>query len=66
MLDSQLLEILICPVSGGKLVYRQDLSELWCETSALAYPVRDDIPIMLESEARKLDEGEWTNESLPH
>ena len=59
MLDSRLLDILICPVSGGKLVYRKDRSELWCRASALAYPVRDDVPIMLESEARKLDESEW-------
>lgn len=59
MLDSRLLEILVCPVSGGKLEYRKDKSELWCRASALAYPVRDDVPIMLESEARKLGEHEW-------
>ena len=63
MLDSRLLEILICPVSGGKLVYRKDKSELWCRASALAYPVRDDVPIMLESEARELDESEWEVDS---
>ena len=63
MLDSRLLEILICPVSGGKLVYRKDKSELWCRASALAYPVRDDVPIMLESEARELDESEWEKDS---
>lgn len=62
MLDAQLLEILICPVSGGKLVYRKDKSELWCKASALAYPVRDDVPIMRESEARKLDERERERE----
>lgn len=63
MLDSRLLEILICPVSGGKLVYRRDKSELWCRASALAYPVRDDVPIMLESEARTLKESEWEESS---
>lgn len=63
MLDSRLLEILICPVSGGKLVYRKDKSELWCRQSALAYPVRDDVPVMLESEARRLEESEWGEDS---
>lgn len=63
MLDSRLLEILICPVSGGKLEYRKDTSELWCRASALAYPVRDDVPIMLESEARAIDESEWEEDS---
>ena len=63
MLASRLLEILICPVSGGKLVYRKDKSELWCRASALAYPGRDDVPIMLESEARELDESEWEKDS---
>ena len=59
MLDSRLLEILVCPVSGGKLLYRKDTSELWCRESGLAYPVRDDIPIMVEDEARTIPNDEW-------
>ena len=64
MLESRLLEILVCPVSGGKLVYKKDKQELWCRESGLAYPVRDSVPIMLESEARELEEGEWIDESM--
>ncbi len=58
MIDSRLLEILICPVSRGLLVYRRDLNELWCRQSGLAYPVRDGIPVMLENEARALTDEE--------
>ncbi len=59
MTDSRLLEILVCPVSGGGLVHNRRTSELWCKESDLAYPIRDDVPIMLESEARRLDPSEW-------
>lgn len=62
MLESRLLEILVCPVSGGKLFYKKDRQELWCRESGLAYPVRDSVPIMLEAEARKVDEDEWKAE----
>ena len=58
MLDSKLLEILVCPVSKGALVYQRERSELWCRLSGLAYPVRDGIPVMLEEEARSLTEEE--------
>ena len=58
MIDSRLLEILVCPVSRGPLVYRRELSELWCRQSGLAYPVRDGIPVMLEDEARTLTDEE--------
>ena len=54
MLDPKLLEILVCPVTKTSLVYKSDCDELWCRASGLAYPVRDDIPVMLEDEARKL------------
>lgn len=63
MLESRLLEILVCPVSHGTLVYKKDKQELWCRESGLAYPVRDSVPIMLESEARQIDENEWGSES---
>ena len=59
MLESRLLEILVCPVSGGSLVYKEEKEELWCRKSGLAYPVRDQVPIMIESEARELDKSEW-------
>lgn len=54
-MDKKLLEILVCPVSKAPLVYDPDHQELVCETSRLAYPIREGIPVMLESEARHLD-----------
>ena len=57
-MDSKLLEILVCPVSKASLAYRKGRQELWCKVSRLAYPIRDDIPIMLESEARTLTREE--------
>ncbi len=57
-LDSKLLELLVCPVSKASLSYRQDVDELWCRASGLAYPVRDGIPVMLEEEARQLTASE--------
>ena len=54
MLDPKLVEILVCPVTKASLVYKADRNELWCRASGLAYPVRDDIPVMLEDEARQL------------
>lgn len=56
--DSKLLEILVCPVSKASLTYRQERDELWCRASGLAYPIRDGIPVMLESEARELSAEE--------
>lgn len=53
-MDSRLLEILVCPVCKGPLEYRKAQSELVCKACRLAYPVRDDIPVMLEDEARPL------------
>ena len=57
-MDSKLLDILVCPVCKGKLYYDQEASELICRVDRLAYPVRDDIPVMLEEEARKLSGDE--------
>jgi uncharacterized protein YbaR (Trm112 family) len=57
-MDARLLEILVCPICKGPLVYRKGKGELICRADRLAYPIRDDIPIMLEDEARKLDPGE--------
>lgn len=58
MIDKKLLSILVCPVSKGDLEYKADKQELWCRVSGLAYPIRDDIPVMLESEARALTQEE--------
>lgn len=54
MLDEKLLEILVCPVSKAPLEYDREANELVCKASGLAYPIRDGIPVMLESEARQL------------
>jgi uncharacterized protein YbaR (Trm112 family) len=53
-MDSKLLDILVCPLCKGPLVYRKAERELICKPCRLAYPIRDDIPVMLEDEARKL------------
>ncbi len=58
MLDPKLLDILVCPVSKAPLEYDADAQELLCRASGLAYPIRDDIPVMLESEARPLTADE--------
>jgi uncharacterized protein YbaR (Trm112 family) len=58
VLDPQLLEILVCPVSKAPLEYDEEKQELVCRASGLAYPIRDDIPVMLESEARVLTADE--------
>ena len=54
MIDKKLLSILVCPVSKAPLEYDEEKAELVCKASGLAYPVRDGIPVMLESEARQL------------
>lgn len=53
-MDAKLLEILVCPLCKGPLVYRKNEQELVCKPCRLAYPIRDGIPVMLEEEARKL------------
>ncbi|MEM7002424.1 MAG: Trm112 family protein [Pseudomonadota bacterium] len=58
-MDSKLLEILVCPVSKAALTYKKAEQELWCRASRLAYPIRDGIPVMLEAEARQLEEAEY-------
>jgi len=57
-LDPKLLEILVCPLCKGPLLYKKAEGELICKADRLAYPVRDGIPVMLEDEARKLDPSE--------
>jgi uncharacterized protein len=53
-MDSRLLEILACPICKGPLKYQRDAQVLVCRLDRLAYPVRDDVPVMLEEEARQL------------
>jgi uncharacterized protein len=53
-MDAKLLEILVCPVTKGPLVFAKEKGELISIAARLAYPIRDGIPIMLEDEARKL------------
>ncbi|WP_019881657.1 MULTISPECIES: Trm112 family protein [unclassified Methylophilus] len=59
-MNSKLLEILVCPVTKGPLVYDKQKQELVSKNARLAYPVRDGIPVMLEDEARRLDEHEYS------
>lgn len=53
-MDRKLLDILACPVCKGPLVYKKAQAELICKVDRLAYPIKDDIPVMLENEARQL------------
>jgi uncharacterized protein len=53
-MDAKLLEILVCPVTKGPLIYERDRQELVSRSARLAYPIRDGIPVLLEEEARKL------------
>jgi uncharacterized protein len=58
MMDKQLLSILVCPVTRAPLEYDREHQELVCRASGLAYPIREGIPVMLESEARPLSADE--------
>ena len=53
-MDKSLLEILACPVCKGKLYFAKETAELICKIDGLAYPIKDDIPVMLEPEARRM------------
>jgi uncharacterized protein YbaR (Trm112 family) len=53
-MDSKLLDILACPVCKGPLLYKKVEAELICKPCRLAYPIKEDIPVMLEDEARKI------------
>ena len=53
----RLLEVLICPVTGGPLVFDREACELISKKAKLAFPIRDGLPILLESEARDLEAG---------
>ena len=53
--DPRLLEVLVCPVTRGRLTWNRDTNELISKGAKLAYPIRDGVPIMLPEEARQID-----------
>ena len=57
-MDPKLLEILVCPVTKGPLVYDKEKQELLSKSARLAYPIKDGIPVMREDEARRLEPHE--------
>ncbi|MCS6997533.1 MAG: Trm112 family protein [Casimicrobiaceae bacterium] len=57
-LDRKLLEVLVCPVTKGPLIYDRERGELISKSARLAYPIQDGVPIMLEEEARPLSDEE--------
>ena len=57
-MDAKLLEILVCPVTKGPLIFDRERQELVSRSARLAYPIRDGIPVLLEDEARKLTPDE--------
>ena len=57
-MDTKLLDLLVCPVTKGPLIYDKAAQELISRAARLAYPIRDGIPVMLEDEARELSEEE--------
>ena len=58
-MDKKLLEILVCPLCKSDLVYKKEEQELICKADRLAFPIRDEIPVMLENEARKISLDEY-------
>lgn len=57
-MDTRLLELLVCPVTKGSLTYDRERQELVSHSARLAYPVRDGIPVLLETQARTLTDDE--------
>ena len=57
-MDKKLLEILVCPLCKGPLRFDKAKAELVCQADRMAYPIRDDIPVMLEDEARRIADEE--------
>ena len=56
MINSKLLDILVCPICKSKLIFNKTTNELICKFDRLAYPIKDDIPIMLENQARQIED----------
>lgn len=61
-MDKKLLDILVCPLCKGPLIYKKAQGELICKADRLAYPIRDEIPVMLEEEARHVSAEEEVQE----
>ncbi len=57
-MDAKLLQILVCPVTKGPLIFNKGSNELISKSARLAYPIKDGIPVLLEEEARKLTDDE--------
>ncbi|MEH6628567.1 MAG: Trm112 family protein [Motiliproteus sp.] len=57
-MDKKLLDILVCPVSKAPVEWNKETDELFCHASGLAYPIKDGIPVMLETEAREMSAEE--------
>lgn len=64
-MDPKLLELLVCPVTKGPLVWQRETQELISRSARLAYPVRDGIPILLEHEAREISDEEAARPDPP-
>lgn len=64
-MDIKLIELLVCPVTKGPLVFDRERQELISRSARLAYPVRDGIPVLLEHEARPLTDEEATRPTAP-
>lgn len=64
-MDPKLLELLVCPVTKGPLIYDRAKQELMSRSARLAYPVRDGMPILLEHEARPLTDEEAQRPNTP-
>ena len=64
-MDAKLLELLVCPVTKGPLRFDREHQELVSRSARLAYPVRDGIPVLLEAEARTLDDDEIEDRFFP-
>lgn len=60
-MDAKLLQILVCPVTKGALIYNKEKNELISKSARLAYPIKDGIPVMLEEEARHLEQDEYVD-----
>lgn len=60
-MDEKLLDILVCPLCKGQLIFDKPKTELLCKFDRLAFPIREEIPVMLETEARELRQEEWEN-----
>lgn len=57
-MDTKLLQMLVCPITKGPLIFNQSTHELISKSARLAYPIKDGIPVMLEDEARKIPDEE--------